>query len=132
MAHQSLRSHAADATELYDLLQRLQAVALSGVGLRAVACIGCLAVGLIEPGAIGKAAICLAVLAGLACVWAMVDYVARESLMELVTLHDLIRPREHSTDSVLAALIEIDDLCQAAGAARSGQDNTQGAEDGTQ
>ena len=132
MEHISLRSHAADATELYALLHRLQGVALSDVGWRTIACIVCLAVGLIEPGAIGKTAICLSVLAGMAWVWAMVDYTARNSLMDMVTLHDLIRPRVHSTDSVLAALIEINELCHAAGAAHSGQDNSEGVQGGTQ
>jgi hypothetical protein len=92
----------------------------------------CLVVALAATGPLSKAAFCMAVLAGLTWLHCMVDFVCRHWFMHAMTLHDLIRPREHSTDSVVAALMEIDALCQAAGAAPNAHDANEEAQDGTQ
>lgn len=104
MAHQNLRPYCETPEDLFKLLEALQGLALQSIGMRLAGCLCCLAWGLIDDGPSGKAAICLAVVAGFSCVWAIVDHVARDSLMHLVTLHDLVRPRS-AADLVAAALM---------------------------
>lgn len=103
--HQSLRPYCETPEDLYAALTRLQAVAVQSIAIRLLVCLCLLTWGLIDQGPSGKAALCLAVVAGLACVWAMLDHIARDSLMHLVTLHDLIRPRDMSASLLLEAVL---------------------------
>lgn len=104
-AHDSLRPYCETAGDVYTLLERLQVRSLQSMGLRAMACVGCLAWGLIDPGPAGMAALCLAALAGLATVGAMADNVARGMLLHLVDLHDLIRPRDEAASVLVDSLL---------------------------
>jgi hypothetical protein len=104
MSHATLRPYCQTPEDLYDLLGRLQVLAVQSIGYRVAACLGCLALGLIFSGAIGKTALCLAVVAGLSCIWAIADHVVRDALMHLVSLHDVMRPRS-AADLVAAAFM---------------------------
>lgn len=100
--HEPLHSYVANPAELYELLQRMQAQALASVGWRLLACLTLLAIWLIDPGTIGKAALCLSVLTGFACAWSIADHTGRNWFMHLLTLHELIRPRYERADMVMA------------------------------
>lgn len=111
--HISMRPFANDAEELYAVLQRVQGIALATLGWRALAMVGLMAAGMVAPGPYGQVAWCFAALAGVACVCAAADYATRSSLMDLLTLQDLIRPR----DEVGAAAIELIQALAEAGVA---------------
>lgn len=100
--HVSLRPYVNSTDELYPLLQRLQAKSLAGIGLRLLTMVALLATGLLVPGTVGSVAFCLAPVAGVACLFAIADNVARDWFMHLLTLHELIRPRYESADVVMA------------------------------
>jgi len=104
--YESLRPAVDTADDLYALLQALQARSLASVGWRLILLIVLLAVGLIAPGAAGSAALCLAAIAGMACIWAIADNVARNWFLHALTLHELIRPRFQSADELFADWIK--------------------------
>lgn len=100
--HESLRPYSNSPDELYALLQRIQAKSFAGIGLRLLTMVALLATGLLVPGAVGSTAFCLAPVAGVACLFAIADNVARDWFMHLLTLHELIRPRYESAEVVMA------------------------------
>ena len=126
MAHQNLRPHCETPDGLYELLGRLQGLAVQSIARRVLVCMGCVAWGLIDDGPSGKAAVCLAVAAGLSSISAVMDHVARDALMHLVSLHDLIRPRS-AADLVAAALLA---EVQAGGSEAALQEGTNGQAQG--
>lgn len=126
MAHQNLRPYCETSESLYELLGRLQGLAVQSIARRVLVCMGCLAWGLIDDGPSGKVALCLAVAAGLSSIWAVMDHVARDSLMHLVSLHDVIRPRS-AADLVAAALLA---EVQADGSGTAIQEGTHGQAQG--
>lgn len=122
MQHTSLREYVETPQQLYDLLTRLQRIATAGIAWRTLGCLACLVVALVAPGAIGKVALCLSVLAGLAWIWAVADYTCRDWAMHMLTLHDLVRPPD-----VLAQTLVDYMLAEQASA---GDPETEGAHDG--
>lgn len=100
--HESLRPYVNSTDELYQLLQRWQARSFGVIGLRLLTMVALLATGLLVPGTVGSVAFCLAPVAGVACLYAIADNVARGWFMHLLTLHELIRPRYESTGVVMA------------------------------
>ena len=94
MQHESLRPYVADADDLYRVFHAQHVALGSQLGLRLLACLAFMVVALLVPGAIGKTAVCLAVIAGMAWTWSMVEHVACRWGMHLLTLHDVVRPYE--------------------------------------
>jgi hypothetical protein len=111
--HESLLPYVQTPAELYRLLDRMQAQALSSMGLRVLILLVCLGTGLVEPGAVGKAGLCLSALAGIACVTQLVDIAGRTWFMHALTLHELIRPRYESADVVMAEWLQAEDRGEA-------------------
>lgn len=98
MAHVSLRDYVTDAASLYDVLAQLQARVQASIGYRMMATVALLAGGFLLPGSMGMASFCLAAVAGLAASAALMDYTARGVLMDVVTLHEVIRPPEDAAE----------------------------------
>lgn len=104
--HHSLRPYVGTPDELYRLLQQLQARTLSMIGFRVLLMVALLAAGMVIPGPWGSLALCLAPVAGVACLFAIGDHVARDWFMHALTLHELIRPRYQSADELFADWIK--------------------------
>lgn len=98
--HVSLRPHVKDRDHLYRLLQLCQGDAFLGLTRRTLLMVGLLAVGLLVPGAVGSTALCMAAVAGVACVTAGVDVVARDWFMHYLTLQDLPQRQENLWDVI--------------------------------
>lgn len=92
--HVSLRDYASDPAGLYDVLQAVQARALESIGYRMILLLGLMAVAMLAPGEGSQVAWCLAAIAGLSCIIAVADHAVRGGLMDYLTLHDVIRPRD--------------------------------------
>lgn len=105
--HVSLRQSVEDASDLYDLLERLQVRAQASAGYRIFATVGLLAGGFLLPGPAGMASFCIAAVAGLATVAALADFVARSVLMDVVTLQEVIRPRTEPADLLAYQLAQL-------------------------
>lgn len=110
MKFESLRPYVADKDDLFDLLRRHQEIASASLGWRFMGALGALIVGLAVPGAMGKAALCLALVAGFAWAWAMVDITCRYWFMQVVDLQDLVRPVRDPALTVLDVLTEIEEV----------------------
>lgn len=109
--HVSLLPSVQDAAELYELLDALQTRLQVCIGNRVLLMLGLLAGGFVLPGSMGMASWCLAAVAGLATTAAIGDYIARRLLMDVVTLHEVIRPSSDAADVLayhLAQLIATD------------------------
>jgi len=104
--HDSLRPYVESPDELYRLLQQVQARSFGDIGFRVLLMVAFLAAGLVVPGALGMVALCLAPVAGVACLFAIADNVARDWFMHALTLHELIRPRYQSADELFADWIK--------------------------
>lgn len=72
------------------------------IGFRVLLMVALLAAGLVIPGPWGSLAFCLAPVAGVACLFAIGDHVARDWFMHALTLHELIRPRYESAADLFA------------------------------
>ncbi len=105
--HISLESSVTDADDLYALLGQVQARVQESVGHRLMATVALLAGGFLLPGGAGMAAFCMAAVAGLATVGALADFAARSLLMDLVTLHEVIRPRAEPSDALAYQLAQL-------------------------
>src|SRR5690606_37617421 len=88
--HESIRPYVTDRDHLYRYLQRWQACGFASVATRTLLLVSLLAVGLLVPGAVGNTALCMAAVAGVACLTAVVDVVARDWFMHMLTLSDLL------------------------------------------
>lgn len=130
MPHESIRPYVESAQDVYDVLQRDQTTLEARQGWRIIGLLAALVVALASTGPTASVAICMAVIAALLWVAGAVEVVARHWVMHAIDLHDLIRPRAHSTSAVLDALIEIDGLCRAAGEADSDAPAKEAGNDG--
>ncbi len=105
--HISLRDYASDPAGLYDVLQTVQAHALANIGIRALLLLGLMAVAMLAPGDASKVAWCLAAAAALSCVAAMADHAVRGGLMDYLTLHDVMRPRDDTAGQLAILLAQL-------------------------
>lgn len=105
--HISLAPSVTDAEDLYTLLGQVQVRAQVSVGYRLMGTVALLAAGFLLPGGAGMAAFCIAAVAGLATVAAIGDFVARSLLMDLVSLHDVIRPRTEPAELLAYQLAQL-------------------------
>jgi hypothetical protein len=94
MGFDNLRHQIEDADHLYRVFEAHRVRLLNEAGWRLLAAIVLLAAGLLLPGAWALTALCLALPAALACMSSMVEYSGCGWFLQLVTLHDVIRPRE--------------------------------------
>ncbi len=105
--HISLRDYVSDPAGLYDVLQAVQARALESIGYRMILLLGLMTVAMLAPGEASQVAWCLAAMAGLSCIIAVADHAVRGGLMDYLTLHDVIRPREDTAAEVAILLAHL-------------------------
>ena len=93
-----------DLTVTLDALQRQTQVFL---GYRLLTMLALLACGLVLPSAMGMAAVCLSAVAGLACVGALCEFVARRTLLDVLSVREVIWPHEDQSGAIATALAQL-------------------------
>jgi len=131
MPHVSIAPYLDTADELYSHLQQEQISLERQLILQRWGLIALTVVALAGSGPISKAAICLVVLAGVRIVHGTMELVARNWFMHSITLHQLVRPQQNTTENVLAALLAIDEAVQVAGAGLQDMANAEADSDGS-
>jgi hypothetical protein len=95
MRYDAVREYVKDnPDELFRLFEEHRAAQMTEVGWRLLGAMACLVAGLVLPGAAGLVALVVALPMTLACMWSVTEHVACNWFLHLVTLHDVIRPRE--------------------------------------
>lgn len=92
--HQSVRPYVHTPDDLYNLMHRWQAKMRGEALAWLLAVVALMAIGQVAPGVWGFLAFCFVPVASIGMLHSLAEYVASDWFMHLLTLNDLIQPRE--------------------------------------
>lgn len=106
MAHESMRPYVQTREQVYRLLQAEESKQATALGYWIIATVISMVVALAASGAVSQTAWCFVLLFGMQWLRLMLAAIVRSFVMDLVTVHDVIRPEAFTPWGLVAELLK--------------------------